>query len=379
MLPFLCFFLISHIFRLLSSQPVYSGYDNGLCSNKDNEAAIKSFDVESFGHRNSRCLVGSVRPFYQPTALCLPIACVIQDHSLRIKVENQWHICEGQDQKIFSTTVTIECPDPRRVCPTFFCPYDCLGTDGQCDYESGRCLCEYLNTTGNGEAILDDCGKVQEMEEIDGSTQRTIIRPDEPGRRDPAVPPPDHTLSDYYVADAQSLEEQPLLGALGIALVSLTGILVVSFVAMTCCMGESQKDSATSFLDFFCLFKNRKGCNEGSDNDLPGTDNDSPTNPNKDKMIATVLVDMRIRNNGRWRLRRRQDANESVDETAGRLTESEAASGPESMSDMSSRRSVASSDLDASQDDINIEDLPPEVAEEPQVIRRRRVVHDSHA
>jgi hypothetical protein len=330
--------------------------------------------VEKFGQRNSRCLVGSIRPFYQPIALCLPIACVIEDRSLRIKVEDRWHVCEQPDQKIFSTSVTIECPDPRRICPTFFCPFDCLGTDGQCDYNSGKCLCEYMNITGNG-TIQDDCGMEEEVEEVHGSTLRPILRPDEPGRRDPAVPPPDHTLSDYYVADAQSLEDNSILEAFAIALVSLIGILVLSFLGVTFYVTKLSKQDNITFYGWFAFFQRHDtNMNDGAD------EGDSTPNPNKDKMIASVLVDMRIRTNEQWRRRRGQGMNESVDATEGRLTESEAASGPDNLSDMSSRRSEACSDVETSQDDINVEDLPPEVPEEPQVIRRRRVLFlDAHS
>lgn len=326
--------------------------------------------MERFGQRNSRCLVGNVRPFYQPTALCLPIACVIEDHSLRIKVEDRWHVCEQPNQTIFATSVTIDCPDPRRVCPTFFCPYDCLGTDGQCDYSSGKCLCEYMNSTMN-ETMLDDCGMIEEFEEMDGSTLRPILRPDEPGKRDPAVPPPDHTLSDYYVADEQSLEDSPILEAFAVAFISLTGVLVVSFIGMLLYLRE--KSDKTTLFDSLWFFRRHEDRNDGS------RDGESAPNLDKDKMVATVLVDMRIRNNDRWRRRQEPGSSESVDETEGRLTESEAASGPESMSDMSSRRSEASSELDTSQNELNVEDLPPETVEEPQGIRRRRVVPDAHA
>jgi hypothetical protein len=278
-------------------------------------------------------------------------------------VEDRWQVCEGPDQKIISPSVTIECPDPRRVCPTFFCPYDCLGTDGQCDYKSGKCLCHYLNITGN-ETIQDDCGREEEVEEVQGSTLRPILRPDDPGKRDPAVPPPDHTLSDYYVADAQSLEDSPILAVFGIALVSLAAVLLVSFLGITFYI--SSKDNNVTWFECLAFFRRH------DTNAIYGVhENDASANPNKDKMVATVLVDMRIR--GQWQRRRGHDTSGSVDVTEGRLTVSEAASGPDNLSDMSSRRSEACSDMETSQDDIMVEDLPPEVMAEPQVIRRRRV------
>ena len=68
--------------------PVFIGYANGRCDDKDAEeyAGVKSFEV--FGENNSRCVMGHVDQ--RRTSLCLPIACVIQDHSLRIKVDGYW-------------------------------------------------------------------------------------------------------------------------------------------------------------------------------------------------------------------------------------------------------------------------------------------------
>jgi hypothetical protein len=378
----------SNLFRFISIllillQPVYTGYANGLCSSSEGESVIREFDVERFGQRNSRCLVGNVRPFYRNTALCLPIACVIEDHSLRVKVDDLWHICERADQKITSESVTIECPDPRRVCPTFFCPYDCLGTGGSCDYMTGHCLCEYENKTSTGESTgetyLDACGIVQDVVVSESSTLRPILRPLESpgGKNDPAVPPPDTKLSDYYVADVRNLDDNPLLKPWAIALVALTGVIVVSLIVAMITLRKSS-DEFAGFQSFFWFWKNRDDEENGMNDEFP------PPNVNreKDKMVAAVLVDMRIQNNERWRRRGRQtthqDLNDSIAETEDRLTESEvASSGPESMSDVSSRRSETMSDADMSQDNIDPTDLPPSPAiEEPQLIRRRRFIPD---
>ena len=68
--------------------PVFVGYANGRCDDKDAEeyAGVKKFEV--FGEDNSRCVMGHVD--WIRTSLCLPIACVIQDQSLRIKVDGYW-------------------------------------------------------------------------------------------------------------------------------------------------------------------------------------------------------------------------------------------------------------------------------------------------
>ena len=68
--------------------PVFVGYANGRCDDEDAEkyAGVSNFEV--FGEDNSRCVMGHVDRIR--TSLCLPIACVIQDHSLRIKVDGYW-------------------------------------------------------------------------------------------------------------------------------------------------------------------------------------------------------------------------------------------------------------------------------------------------
>jgi hypothetical protein len=279
-------------------------------------------------------------------------------------------VCERLNQTITSASVSIACPDPRRVCPTFFCPYDCLGSDGQCDYETGKCLCEYINATGTGETVLDVCGMVEAVHDSEVSTLRPILQPQELGKNDPAVPPPNTKLSDYYVADEESLEDPPLLEAFAIALVVVTATLIVSFLSYVVYLRKTSNCGLMNIFDYFNFsWKNQ---------DVTSDEVSMNTNREKDKMVATVLVDMRMHNNERWRRGRTQSLNDSLAETDDRLTESEVASGPEAMSDMSSRRSETLSDADISQNDINVEDLPPEVSEEPQVIRRRRVFTDGN-
>lgn len=37
----------------------------------------------------------------------------------------------------------VVCPDPARMCPSFYCPHDCLDEEGGvCDYDQGQCMCE---------------------------------------------------------------------------------------------------------------------------------------------------------------------------------------------------------------------------------------------
>jgi hypothetical protein len=396
---------------LMDFCPVYDGYDNGMCSSPESETVIRANEVERFGLRNSRCLVGNVFPFYRNMALCLPIACVLEDRSLRIKVGENWHICEFADQSIQSGSVNITCPDPRRICPTFFCPYDCLGTGGECDYKSGKCLCQYENATHPEEKkVLDKCGiKTEEIEEYEKNrnstrtSSATTLRPilQLKGKKESMMPPSDTKLSEYYVSDVLHLDDRPhFMDAWGILVLSVTILTLVSFFVAL-------------------LYWKRKGPDPAEDEDGIGRDeNFHGRTRDKHKMVASVLVDMRIResddNNNNtiasnWRRRRRgRDINESVAETDGRMTDSDIASSAppamsddlNSLSDVSSSRQMmmddeaeTMSDLEGDlngcinetsprEDDGEVDLLsareeeaePPALQQQPAVIRRRRFV-----
>ncbi|KAL3801074.1 hypothetical protein HJC23_002367 [Cyclotella cryptica] len=126
--------------------PVFQGYSNGLCGSESSEKYVgvkKSLEV--FGEGNSRCVIGNVDR--KRTALCLPMACVIQDQTLMIKVDGYWKSCLYAGQIIsvwWNRKDYVVCPDPSHLCPTFYCPNDCFGDAGICDYRSGQCLCTPL-------------------------------------------------------------------------------------------------------------------------------------------------------------------------------------------------------------------------------------------
>jgi hypothetical protein len=231
---------------------------------------------------------------------------------------------------------------------------------------------------------------VEEVEVSDGSsTLRPILRPGESGdRNDPAVPPPDTKLSDYYVSDVRHLDDSPLLQPWAIALVGLTGVIFASLIVTMVSLRKSS-DDRVGFPSCFRFWKNP----DEEDGGMDGPTLPTSINREKDKMVATVLVDIRIQNNERWRRGSRQqqqqhDLNDSLAETDDRLTESDVGSsaggGPESMSEVSSRRSETMSEPDMSQGDIDPNDLPPPPSvisssvEEPQLIRRRRVISEVH-
>ncbi|KAL3805475.1 hypothetical protein ACHAW5_007147 [Stephanodiscus triporus] len=123
--------------------PVFEGFANGHCDDVNSkELMLVSSYLEVFGEDNSRCVIGKVNR--KRTALCIPIACVIEEQSLMVKVDGYWKPCSYAGQIIsvwWNPNDYIVCPDPSRMCPTFFCPQDCFREGGICDYESGQCMC----------------------------------------------------------------------------------------------------------------------------------------------------------------------------------------------------------------------------------------------
>jgi len=397
---------------LMDFCPVYDGYDNGLCSSSESETVIRANEVERFGLRNSRCLVGNIFPFYRNTALCLPIACVLEDRTLRIKAGEEWSICKFADQTIQSGSVNITCPDPRRVCPTFFCPYDCLGTGGKCDYDSGQCLCQYENSTHPGETVLDICGIVAEVKAYNNksatsasTTRRPILQ--KRGTIDSLMPPSDTKISDYYVSDVLHLDDQPhFLDGWGIVILSITAFSLLCFFVAFFLFRTPLKDAVSRTCASLFFWRRKQLDNEDIDG-IDGGNIDGRTRE-KHKMVASVLVDMRIResDNNRsnfWRRRRgrdRRDINDSLAETDGRMTDSDVASSvppamSDSLSEISSRQiedgmmveleedlNVSNDmtvDVTGKDDFLSATEVEPTASLEPRVMRRRRLVPNPFA
>ena len=298
--------------------PVYSGFANGLCSDPQNEALIKVNLVERFGRRNSRCLSGNVAQsnFLSnsgsrssninqtdtsgtgQTALCLPIACVVEDRSLRVQVDGTWEICSEPGEIIVPRSDTflsrsiaagdenivssVTCPDPIRTCPTFYCRRDCLGTNRICDYDVGRCVCP-TNTSSSSSSSLDDeddderslCVRLNSTE---GQNNRpgSFYNPED--NEDDNLPSPDSPLADYYVPKARDLRDETD------SFFSDEWKIIVS--------------SVSAFLSllaaFYCYYRIvRKRRAQADEDDAATTASNSPINPEKHKMMASVVVDLR--------------------------------------------------------------------------------------
>ena len=259
--------------------PTYTGFENGLCSNIENAALLQVNRVERFGKRNSRCLSGSVNK--QITALCMPIACVVEDRSLHVKISGKWKVCTAKEEQLkVRDGEFVSCPDPRRVCPTFYCHHDCLGTSGRCDYDTGTCVCSWANSETSNDTVAD----VFTGAELGNLT--TGVCKQKNAVTKPAMPQATSLLSEYYVPFKKELRDDYALLLTSWQMAVVTVLVVIFGAAM--------------FWHFQMKGKGIPMCGvggEGGNNDSP-PEASSSINPNKHKMIAAVLVDMRMGHNG---------------------------------------------------------------------------------
>jgi Leishmanolysin len=247
---------------LMDYCPVFAGFTNGLCSDPSNEALVRVDRIERFGDRNSRCIPGLFST--RRTALCLRIACVVEDSSFHVQVDGVWKQCAHKDQVIETARGDrVFCPDPIRVCPTFYCQRDCLGTDRVCNYTQGKCVC-----AGN-------CSTDSEGPEnfYDGQSNTSTSLPDE-----------DSPLSDYYVPTSRMLRDERrfLLDDWEIACLSL-GCFVVLGLAAYWFYQTRQANLALS-----------DDAGDNPDDRAAEPVGGSALDPNKAKMIASVVLDLRM-------------------------------------------------------------------------------------
>jgi hypothetical protein len=201
---------------------------------------------------------------------------VVEDRSLRVQIDGSWRVCGSKDEELLSRSGDkVICPDPIRVCPTFYCDRDCLGTRGWCNYETGKCTCSSEVAAPQDAISLtsfsDNYRCEQEIYEENG--QAIFFRPK---AEDDVLPDSDSPLADYYVPTVRVLKDEPdrLLKLWSIPLVTVAGAVVF----FNLCFGENRCRQTTRV--------------------EPGTDDsgNDATNPNKAKMLATVVLDMRLNN-----------------------------------------------------------------------------------
>jgi Leishmanolysin len=313
--------------------PVYSGFANGLCSDSQNEAYIRVSQVERFGSRNSRCLASTIKPLESIattsdqkesslntidsyTGLCMPIACVVEDRSLRIQVNGIWQTCKQKDEQLVSFVdnemVTITCPDPVRICPTFYCLRDCLGRSDRrsiCDYNAGECVCngtELQNANNvticvnrNSQAPQDEGNKTESSTQVDLEDEEDSS----PGffynanTTNGQLPDPDSPLADYYVVTVKGLDDgnESVFREVWFWIVISFAATIFTISVFLCYCRFVKHNSISDSVD--------AALNAGADDDQG--DNAAAINPNKHKMLANIVVNLRMNDHS---LQRRVDA-----------------------------------------------------------------------
>ena len=306
--------------------PVFEGYANGRCDDEKSQELMEvRSSLEVFGEANSRCVMGNVER--KRTALCLPIACVIQEQSLMIKVDGYWKHCSYAGQIIsvwWNPNDYVVCPDPSRMCPTFYCPNDCFREGGICDYQNRQCMCAVAPLTNSSFTNYYKCQRYEPctlgeghvpLEASDGSSPQVVERIG-------------FELPDYYVENVTVLLDDPrnFDDKVSRMFSQLSSGEVVGLVAsfMICAIfsfilwsqfvrcyyrrrhliNKSLSKAKISVSSFSGLLSSasRATLNNGQDDDYDGG-MDSPSsrhprggesrNSQKDKMVATLLVQMR--------------------------------------------------------------------------------------
>jgi hypothetical protein len=304
--------------------PVFQGYSNGKCGSETAEEFVGVKEsLEVFGESNSRCVIGNVDR--KRTALCLPMACVIQDQTLMIKVDGYWKSCLYAGQIIsvwWNRKDYVVCPDPSHLCPTFYCPNDCFQESGVCDYRSGQCMCTPLPKTNSttptswlstyySTPLLEPCSRGHLHNKFNGSfhiAERIDVE-----------------LPEYYVTNSTVLLDDPrdfddkvsrmfaqlssgeVVGLVASFMLFVMFSYLISHQIMKCyrqrLLGSSLSKVRSSVNSLSGLLRNSSLASlnrQGTDDD----DIDSPSNsrrppghgnnPEKDKMVATLLVQNRI-------------------------------------------------------------------------------------
>ncbi|KAL9188965.1 hypothetical protein ACHAXT_011455 [Thalassiosira profunda] len=301
--------------------PVYEGFVNGRCDDEESKELMEvRGHLEVFGEPNSRCVVGKVEK--KRTALCMPIACVIQEQSLMVKVDGYWKPCSYAGQIIsvwWNPNDYVVCPDPSRMCPTFYCHDDCMREGGVCDYQQGQCLCaSSLNSTiANNTAWFSNYYSYQRFEPCSG--EYTVHSSSGSSQ---VVERIDFALPDYYVENTTLLLDEPrdFDDKVSRMFAQLTGGEVFGLVAsfMFCAImtyivwsqvvrcykrrlvGTSLLKARSSVGSLSRMLRSASQASLGNDGH---GDNDSlPShrrpprgrNPQKDKMVATLMVQNRL-------------------------------------------------------------------------------------
>jgi Leishmanolysin len=341
--------------------PVFSGFSNGECMARKNALVMKVSPLEDFGSTNSRCLTGLFQGIQ--TALCLQIACVVQDQTLRVKVDGTWRLCTRAGEELLiesDPNMVVTCPDPVRTCPTFYCNRDCLGTSGGiCDFHTGDCMCsvQMANSTaanGTNATIFIPCEKVEAVKQDANEAMLFGVTKYEYDLLSDAPFP------DYYVPTSHDLENDrtSIMGTVGIILVCSGVFVLLLFVSMGAWryLPSGGFDAGTEVLRRFRIA-------DANGPDVP--EEIEVTRNNKDKFVASMLLNLRLH----YPQLQSQDSVvselENYSETESSVTENSA------RFSMPSSNTDSDNDIDTSNRELHTVQTQEEEVHPVMVIRRR--------
>jgi len=222
----------------------------------------------------------------------------------------------------------VVCPDPARMCPSFYCPHDCLKEEGGvCDYELGQCMCEEVDSLHSSSANttnwLSRGYKKPVMVPCSGSPKPSEVN--ETFAISPEVERIDlELLPEYYVDNATILLDEPkvfedkvsrmfsqlssgeVMGLVASFVVFVLLSMYVSTQAVKCYKQRLLRSSIkrarsrmmSSLPDVMRSASrppNESDSFDDSDSQSSSYDRRPPVNnPQKDKMVANLLLQNRL-------------------------------------------------------------------------------------
>lgn len=223
----------------------------------------------------------------------------------------------------------VVCPDPARMCPSFYCPHDCLDEEGGvCDYDQGQCMCEednsihssrsnttnWLSRAYNKKVMVPCSARGQAPAEVN---ETFAINP-EVERIDMEL------LPEYYVDNATILLDEPkvfedkvsrmfsqlssgevmglVMGLVVFVLLSIYFSTKVVKCYKRKTIRSSIKQARSRMRSLPDIVRNANRPPNGNESDSfdesdshPSSDHRRPpSNPQKDKMVANLLLQNRL-------------------------------------------------------------------------------------
>jgi len=281
--------------------PTFVEAENSVCTDNSNKknAAMNS-QMDQVGFANSRCLSG--KKLGEGTSFCLRTACVLEDHSLRLNVDGFWHKCQYTGQVIkswWNEDIYALCPDPITTCPTFYCPKDCLNHDyaAICNFATGSCDCSFVSE--NGALVkVDNFGKCYD-EKLFGVENEISL----------SYYAEHSSMMEHYIPNSSELidDEKHFLDHAARMFITMSVGEFVSFVAysllvVTTCVVLiiytvkflRQADSPSAIFSCNWLKRSNAWRTDTQWSSSQNNETGNMGNANKDKMVASVLHNMRV-------------------------------------------------------------------------------------